>query len=566
MRHATRVGLLLAMACESSGPYTYDDLEITLEQPAYGAFEGDGPVVVAGTVNLPRAVVRVNGQLVDVGVNGRFETVVPLGGPYENIDVQAAHHDRSARSYVPVFRGNDPLDTWPDALTARITEAGLAKIGSGLGEQIDALNWADQLLAALPSVDTDVVTIVPTAVTHSPTDVVLRPADDGLDVGIGFRDLTLEMDGTLTVFGQSYDAPITVGYGVVELGARAIPYVDDEGMIYLELTDAFLELGEPDVTIGSFDGWLIELLLEGISWVLEPVSEFLLTFVLDAFPEFELGGPVAFDSDLMGTPLEIRLSEVTGDPWGLALGLGVGIGESIEPGPLSIPAPLPTSDMAEDTHLVVGLHEGLIQSLLSEGLVDALAQDIKLAGALGAVIESGIRSIPGGEAAPYDADGWCLSLEPGTAHAVRLQEGIDPLGMLYLPDVRVEIGQLIGQGCLPWLEASVAMEVGLVVREGTEIGIDLAVAEGAVFAYATDAEWEEDEVVEGLGSVVEGLVGALGGSFAIDLADVLGGGDAGDGLGALAPSALAILDSQPMAPIDGQAWEGLYAVSMRVWE
>ena len=57
-----------------------------------------------------------------------------------------------------------------------------------------------------------------------------------------------------------------------------------------------------------------------------------------------------------------------------------------------------------------------------------LKQDLQLAGAFAAVLEGGIRNIPGGELAPYDAEGWCLELDPGTAHVVRLQEGVEPLG------------------------------------------------------------------------------------------------------------------------------------------
>jgi len=188
----------------------------------------------------------------------------------------------------------------------------------------------------------------------------------------------------------------------------------------------------------------------------------------------------------------------------------------------------------------------------------------KLAGA-------GLLTLPGGDSAP-DNDGWCISLEPGEARVVRLQDGLEPWAVWYLPDARLLVSTY-NDGCEPWLEASLAMEVGLEVTEGTQIEMDLNIAEGAVLSYGATSSWEEEEVIAGLSLVVSGFLSLAGDQLSFDLADLFGGlGDLGGGgeadplgglLGDISPQ---ILDSRAQLLEDGAHPEGLYAVSLTLWE
>lgn len=563
------VGAALLLAACQRADVPLPEVEILLDQPAYGAFVGDGPVTVAGRLSVPHGVVLVDGERVSVDVQGRFETTLPVEAAYRNLDVRASLGASEDRQYVPVFSGLDPMDTWPGGITLRLTGEGLEVIGDALGEQIDTTGWDAQLLAALPPVDQGWLRLTPTAVSHDPTVVALRPAPGGIDTGITMTNVAVEMDLEVDIAGTSFTAPVTIGYGQIEIGAMSVPSVDDEGSLWLSLRDSFIVMDDPEVTIDGVDVWIAELVIGALDGVLEPVGELLLDAFLESFATVPLGGPYAFQTDLMGTDVEIRLTDAQGDMLGVAAQLGVGIGEPVPQEALFLPAPAGSTRADRPAHAVVGVHEGLLDGMLSDQLVTMLEQDIRLGGAFGEVIGGAVRNLPGGHTVPAEAEGWCLQMTPGPAYVVRLQDGIEPIAALYLPDVRVDVKYMLSGGCAPWLETSLALEVPIRVTDGTKVGIDLRIPEGVVFSYGAPGEWPEDEIVAGLSGMVEGMVGLVAGDLELDLAELMGGldtsGTEGDLLGSLGELDLEILDSEPVMDFDNRRIEGYFGVSLALW-
>ena len=139
------------------------------------------------------------------------------------------------------------------------------------------------------------------------------------------------------------------------------------------LVEADLTMDDPDVQFGVLEGWLIEFLIGlGSDWILEPLSEGLLDVLLAELGTIEIGGPFAFETDLMGTTFGIALSDLYGDPEGLALGLEVQLGESSTADAWMIP--VPGVDDAPEAQVALGLHEGLLQQLLVVWLKRLLAR------------------------------------------------------------------------------------------------------------------------------------------------------------------------------------------------
>jgi len=558
---------LLTVGCRVEGTLveTPFDLVLEVDTPTYGEFLGDAPATVTGRVTPINATLTVEGEVVDVDDQGRFTTTVPIDHAYRIVDVEASLLGQWERVRVPVFQGHDPVDTWPGGLTLRLTPSGLAHIGRGLGAMIDQMGWEQMILDQLPALDLGLLSLTPTGLTHDPTVVELLPAPDGLDVLASFRNVDILYDATFDIAGNVFTVPVTMGYDRVGMGARATPDVDAAGMLTLALSEGNIDLGEPDITIGQLDGWLLELLLSGLGSVVEPLGELLLDTVLGQIGTIELGGPYVFETDLLGTSMEVRLSDVFGDPNGLGAGLGVGINEPAAVGPLAIPTP--HSDLPE-VHAALGLHEGLMQLALAGELLDMLTQDIALPGFFGEVIGTAVRGLPGGDDAP-EGEGWCMSVLPMDARVVRLQSGLDPWVVLYLPDVVLDIGVMDSGSCESWLVASLAFEVGLDVRNGQLLQMDLDIPEGAVLEYGADPGWEEDEVVAGLAGFMGTAMDLLGSQFSFDLGDLLGGlGDVSSDpmLGAFGEMDVRILGSEPLLDEAGNHPEGLYDISLGLWE
>ncbi len=562
--------LAATSACRNDRQFIVDipTLEVEVFTPTYGEFLGDAPITVTGRVTPPAATLTVEGEAVAIADDGTFTTTLPVGHAYRIVDVEAAYDVQYERIRVPVFRGHDPVESWPGGLTMRLTPAGMERLGLGLGAMIDALGWEQMILDAIPSTDLGWLWLGATHVTHDPTAIELVPATSGMDMLVAFRKVDIHFAADFDVWGQQWSLPITVGYQRIGIGARAIPAVDGAGMLSLALQDANIVMQDPSITVAGLDAWLLEILLDGLGQLIEPIGQVLLDAVLDQFGSFDLGGPYVFETDLLGVPVEARLSDVFGDLGGLGAGLGLGLGEPATVGVLPIPVP---TTLATNVHAQLGLHEGLLHLALVGGLLDMLTQDLELPGAIGELMGNAARNLPGGEDAPTDTEGWCLSVQPMDARVVRLQTGLMPWVVLYLPDVIVDLGYRENGACVSWLVTSLAFEVGLDVRAGRVISLDMQLPEGAVLEYGAQPGWEEGEVVSGLATFLNGALGLLGGQFQMDLGDLMGGlgdasGNADPLLGALGDLDLKIVDSQPVLDASGAPIEGLYAVSLQLWQ
>jgi len=536
-------------------------LELVVHAPTYGAFLGSEPIEVRGQISDPTASVVIEGQPVKVDGAGRFAVTLPLQGDYEVVDIQAGRRAEPAvRRRIPVFSGRPPSETFPGELPAQLTAAGLERLGMELGAAFDATGWADGLLNALPSTSAGDLQLEPAAVNHAPTRIVLSGVEQGIDVGIAIRDLEIVYSAKGRIFGFEVDVPVTLGYGRVGVVALTQPAIRDDGVVYLRARNTRVDLGEADVSIAGFEIEVVEFLLDGIGFVVEWLGEFLGDVVLDLLGEVEIGGPFDFESDLMGTQLSVALRQVWGDTNGLALGATVGIDEPAPYRALNLPMPVPSTRVTDPVHLVLGVHEGLLDGLLGGAIGPALEQELDL-GPFSSIIGTVVGNLPGGDYAP-ETRRWCVDLAPGPASVVRLREGISPLGALYLPDVDLEIGADLGEGCEPWIIANLAIEARINAR-GTRLAVELAIGEGGVLFYGAPATaWREDEVVAELSNLVGTLGGALGGALSFDLAELIGGLGGEAFLGDVQPR---IVDSQIMLDHDGAPIEGMVAVSMALW-
>jgi hypothetical protein len=561
-------------ACRSDQGFVSAELELEVLSPAYGEFLGEGSAMVTGRVNHPGATVTVEGVEVQTGEEGVFAVEVAPEGPYRNIDVVASLGGQSLRERIPVFRGNDPLSSWPGGVSVRVLQPGLDAMGTRMGATIDALGWAEQIGAALPAVDLGWLVMSPVGVEADPTTVELSGAEGGLETAIALNGLRVLYDLDFDVFGLSWSAEMGLGYDTVAIGALAVPMVDEEGIVSLSLQDPTVDLDDVQVELDGVDALLLEWVLDAVGqYVTEPLAELLAGFVTDSLGSLSLGGPFEFETSLLDTSVAVALDEVYGEVDGLGVGLGMALGADAS---LS---DLPALDLAAPTDAQVGdlqaqvalaLHEGLFQTLLSSTLLDLLTQEMDLSGTYGDLLAGGITSLPGGDEAP-EGDGWCIALDPGTARVARLQEGIAPLAVFYLPDLRFDVGVLDGSRCEDWLSASLAVEVGLVVEDGTKLGVDIAVAEGAVLYYGAEEGWDEAEVVEGLASYLQTILALVGGALSFDLGDLMGGlGDLGGGEGDVLTPLLSdlspeITGSDALHDEAGAPVEGLYAVSLTLW-
>ena len=539
-----------------------DTLSLELTSPTYGEFMGSEAIVVAGVVSPPVATLMVEGQRVRPAKDGSFEVTLPVDHAYRIVDVEASLDGQVAEARVPVFRGHDPVETWPGGITARLLPAGLTKLGEAVGLLIDGLGWADQVNAVLPGYSDSNVSFTPVGLLHDPTVVELESTNDGLDAIFTLNNLTLNYDIEVPFIGLQ--ETFIIGYEQVAIGGMLIPELDEDGLVYLSLTDAVIDLGDPIFELGFLQGCLFDIVVGALNdWIVEPLGELLLDFVLDSVGSIELGGPFEFDLDLLGTPLQAKLAKLVTEVDGLGLELGMGIGEPAPSAPLDLAIPGLGAPYSSGAQATLAVHEGILQIVMADALLPYLSAGLDLGGSFGSIIGAGITQLPGGEQAP-EGDGWCLSLDPGTAYVARMQEGTELLGTIYLPDFVIDTGIQQGGVCNTWLKASLAVELGLKLEDGSKLGLDLQVPEGKVLEYGATVD-DEDAVVAGLGDYLGGTLGLLAGSLLdIDLADLLSGlgGEGGLSLGELEPK---LVGSAPLLNEDGTWTEGLYAVSIKVW-
>lgn len=541
-----------------------DPLTLEVTSPTYGEFMGGNQIAVTGSVSPPVATLRIEGERVRVAKDGTFEVTLPVDHAYRIVDISATLDGQRLEERLPVFRGNDPLLTWPGAITGRLLPAGLDKLGEALGALVDGIGWADSINGVLPefSDSNGNFAITPIGIIHEPTVVELESADGFLEAVFTLNDVTLNYDIDVPIIGLQ--ETFTIGYERVAIGGTLIPELDEDGIITLTMTDAVIDLGDPIFSLGFLQGWLFDLVVGAVNdWIVEPLGELLLTFVLDQIGTIEVGGPFAFEFDLLGTPLEVALTRLATELDGLGLELGVGIGEPAPSGSLGMALPGLGTPYSSGAQATLAVHEGILQLLMADALLPYLNTGLQLGGQFGDIIGAGITGLPGGDQAPA-GDGWCLSLDAGDAYVARMQEGQGVLGTVYLPDFVFDAGIQNGGNCDTWLKASLAVELGLLLEDGTKLGLDLAVPEGKILEYGATG-YEEAEVIDGLGTYLGTAIGLVaGGLLDFDLADLLGGlgGDGGLSLGELEPE---VVGSAPLLNEDGSWTEGLYAVSIKVW-
>lgn len=542
-------------------------LSLEVTSPSYGLFLGEESAVVTGKVAPLSASVLVDGVAVQLAEDGSFTTTLPMDGlDYRMIEVEATLASQYARERIPVFSGTNPSESWPGEATARLTGAGLDKLGEAVGGIVDATGWDTMISDAIPSLDTDYVDIYATGVTHDPTVAYLEPSEDGIAAQVVMGNVSLgveinALDGWIVI-------PIEIGFEQILADVMLTPELDDEGLLSLVISEAAIDIGKAAFELGSLDGWLLELIVDAISSFIEPLSTLLLDWLLEEYGVIELGGPLAFETDLLGTSLAAQLSSLWTDDQGLGAGLGIGINESAHEGAPSIPTPGET-DGLDGAHASLALHEGAFQLLLEDALISLLA-DLDLGGMFGDIIGAGIEGLPGGDDAP-SGDGWCVALDPGDAYVVRMKESILPVAQLHMPDFRFEAGVEQGGDCEDWLEASLEVTINLGLEGGTALDLGVEVPGGALLYYGADPEsYTEDEVVAGLGEYMGTMIGLAGGFLDFDLdsllGDLAGSGAEGDPLSAVfANLDVEITDSRKLYNDDGTWTEGLYVLSLNLF-
>ncbi len=566
------LGTFCASACIQTGtvqPTTDADsrpaLALEVHEPAYGAFAGDGDVVVSGVVTDPEAWVWVEGQRVNVGEAGGFRVTVPIEGQVRVIDVEAAAPEAHLRQRLPVFAGLDPIDTWPGGLALRLTPLGLEHMAEIAAETIAELDTGGQIAAALPTLEVDGLSLVPAGVSHTPITVSLEPIEAGIALAIGTADaeIAYTVDSELTG-----PLPLALSLDALSLGATLGLETDPGGAVSVAVSDPTVALVGPHLQVAGIEAAALagvaDALAAGVSSALEGA---LAGLAGPLGAGFDLGGLAGFELDLLGTPIAVAIDAVQTDGDGVGVVFDFDLGD--EGGENTVQAPAaaaahPGSDLA------LTLHEGMFQLLLQSDLIELLEQDLQLPGIIGDVVGLPITLLPGGHLVPADRTGWCLALDPGAAGVARLQPHTEPFATLLLPDLVLDVGVSTPTlTCLPWLSASLQLEIGLAVTSGTALGVDLTIDDGAVLFYAAEGDWPEAQLVAGLGGLVESVIGLVGGSLELDLADLFGSVGAGTTttgalpLGDLAPR---LLDSEAAIAPDGSPLPGSAVVSVSLWD
>ncbi|MBM76567.1 MAG: hypothetical protein CMK59_14260 [Proteobacteria bacterium] len=562
---------LILAACNSDNSVKDADLgssainsyQLQVNEPRHGGFYNDSSVPIEGFINPPGATLLIEGIPISTDDQGGFSFELPLDSDYEIIDFELVEGDLTER--IPVFRGVDPVDSWPGGITARLLPLGMDVLGAQLGAALDDTGWTEQISAQLPETDWGTGGLYPVGVVQDPTVVALRPAEDGVAVAFTLNNFGIEYSLVYDLFGTTVTDVVSFTIAEIAIGATAVPYFDENGTLIFSLVEADLVMDTPDVQFGMVDGFIVEWLMQaGWDWIMEPIAENILDTVLAEVGSLELGGPFAFETDLMGSTFGLNLYDIYGDLDGLALGVEIAVGDLGYQE--SVDIPVPTQETTPDAQLAVALHEGLFQELLSGQLLGLLSQDLDLGGSFGAIIGNGLMALPGGDDAP-SGDGWCLDINPGETSLVRMHEGVEPLASLYLPEFKMEAGIQDNGECEKWMEANLVTEVQIVVSEGSKLGFELKIDDGALLYYGSDdyldGDVSEEEVIEALGNYLETMLGLIGGVAEIDLAEFLGG--AGDSQLPLEGLSISIHDSTKMLDSSGEELPGLYALSIDLW-
>lgn len=561
---------LLAAGCNENGvlqDFPVPDLTMQLTSPTYGMFVGHGDLVVEGVVSSPDTVLVVEGERVFVRKDGTFRHRVPVDHPYRIIEVSADLYGQHLEERLPVFDGTDPSESYPGALTLRLTETGLAGISMLLGGVVDGLLTQEAILQAIPPLDVSGWGLRIDSVTHAPTQVGLEPSEAGVLASVQVDDLVFGIMAYGDLFGFPVELPATLTLPEVGVDLLVGTGIGEAGDIVLAIGEPDVSFDTPGLSIGGLGlEWLADLLLGNLD-----IGALITDAVaggLGDLGEISLGEPLALDTDLLGIPMSLSVAEVTTDDDGVGLGLGLGLGA--EAATLPLPIPYPSGNFTAPADLAVAVHDGLLAPVLDSDLLSMLEQDITLPGFLGGFLGGIVKALPGGDQAPEGAGGWCLSLKPGEAKVARFHQGTSPLLGIYFPDAIVKFGA-IADGettCTDWLVASIALEVGVGI-DGTALDLGLAAPEGKILSYGASGV-DEAAVIAGLGNQLSSLINLLGGLTGLDLESLFDLdallGDSLGGLG-LEPGALQlqIREVRPMLDAGGQPIDGLWEFGVQLF-
>lgn len=545
--------LLLLAACsndyEIKAPAP-EALSLTLTSPTYGAFLGAEGITVAGVVTPASAFVQVNGTTVHPDELGAFTTVLPFDDRAVVVDVTAIAYDERVRQIVPVFDGTDPRAADPGAIAGLLTPTGLDALEPMVADLVDSLGWEDMIASALPVIDTEYVDLTPAGVTSTGASADLAPGFDSISAAITLHDVTILTDVTIL---DAYTFQLGISLGEIGIGAHATPWIDADGMLGLSLADAIVNIGDITMSVEGWEipEWITDLLLDPVADLVSSLGAGIGDLLLDQVGELPIGGPFAFDFDLLGTRLAAQLVDVDAGGQGVSLGATVGYGEDAADEMPAVATLGATTPSGLSYELGAAVHEGMFNVLLDETMAGFLDIDLVLEGEYGALLGSGIAALDGGNEMPEAANGYCIALHVGDARVIRMVPGAGmPLARAYLPDLQVGIDTVIDGSCEEWLHASVFAVVDLTL-DGTEVNADFDVRDVAVLEYGAQ-NYDLAAVEDQLGVVVEGLAGLLGGQLSFDLGDALGGLG---GFG-ITPEVVAV------EPLDE---DGLYGVYLNVF-
>lgn len=497
-----------------------EPLSLTILTPRYGEYVDADAVELTGVVSPPSAQVLVGGATVPVAEDGSFAVTVPFAGQRAlAVHVEAIDPDEHLHEVVAAFDGVDPRLSDPGAVTGLLTPSGLDAMEPLIAETVDSLGWTDQILAALPAVESDWVDLIPVSVTADPTTADLAPGMTALDLSVTLNQVAITSTVNLLDYLE-FDVEVVIG--TVTVGAAATPAVDEDGMLTLTLSDAVVEVNDWDFTVSGFDlDWVGDYLIEPLTDLVLGFGDLLLDFLLDGLGTLELGGPFAFETDLMGTEVAARLVTVEPSMDGVGLGATVSTdGDAANVMPELAPL-VATTPSGLDYQLGLGVHEGLLNTVVDASIGELLDLDLTLTGEYADLLGGGIRALPGGTQMPPDTDGYCIGLHAGDARVLRFDAGQGrPLARVWMPDLRFSIETQSGGVCSPWLDASVfaILELNL---SGTEVSAELEVPSVIVLHYGAE-DVDEAEVGAALGQLVESMVGLFAGTLSFDLGDALG--------------------------------------------
>ncbi len=239
--------LVLLSACSPNYEFAESTTALDLQvfSPSYGEFLGDSPVLIEGLVLPQEATLVVNGDPVDHQFS-YFRIELPLDGDFMVVDIQADLVSQHQRIRIPVFSGHDPTDTWTGGITANLLPDGLSGLASTMATLVDAAGWADAIASSLPSWDAGWLAFTPSGLTHEPTLVELEASDGGITTTITLQQLYLSYDLQVSI-SSTYVVPLSIGFGEIAVSFLMDPEIDNDGLVWLSLSDASISLDEPDV-------------------------------------------------------------------------------------------------------------------------------------------------------------------------------------------------------------------------------------------------------------------------------------------------------------------------------